>query len=84
MSVSVEKRIEYLHSTLRKMNYEGDLDDVREVKRFIFVNCDHPLYEKAILHWNEIINGRYIYKEKPGDRLRSSSALYVSVHEGKR
>ena len=84
MAISVEKRIEYLHSTLRKMEYEGDLDDLREVKRFIFMNCDHPLYQKAILHWNEIINVRYVYKEKPEDRLRSSSALYVSIHEGKR
>ncbi len=84
MSISVDKRIEYLRNTLCKMGYEGNLDDVREMKRFIFMNRDHVLYEKAILHWNEIINGRFIYKEKPEDRLRSSSALYVSIHEGKR
>lgn len=84
MSITVGQRVEYLWNTLRKMGYKGSLDDVREVKRFIFTNTEHKLYPKAVLHWNEIINGQYVYKEKPGDRLRSASALYSSIHEGKR
>jgi len=84
MSISAGQRIKYFCDTLRKMGYKDDLDDVREVKRFMAMNSSHRLYPKAVLHWNEIINGRYIYKEKPGDRLRSASALYSSVHEGKR
>lgn len=84
MSISVSQRVQYLNDTLRKMGFKGSLDDIREVKRFMAVNSNHKLYPKAVLHWNEIINGKYVYKENPGDRLRSDSALYSSVHEGKR
>jgi len=74
----------YLCSTLKKMGYRGSLEDVREIKKFLAKSSGHPLYEKAVGHWNNMLNSSYVYEESPSDRLRSSSALYSSVHEGKR
>lgn len=74
----------YLCSNLKKMGYRGSLEDVREIKKFLAKNSDHVLYSKAISHWNDLLNNSYVYKELPTDRLRSSSALFTSVYEGKR
>jgi len=74
----------YLCSNLKKMGYCGDLEDIREIKRFLAKNSGHVLYPKAIGHWNDLLNKSYVYKELPTDRLRASSALFTSVYEGKR
>lgn len=77
--MATEKQVyQWLCSNLKKMGYVGDLNDSKEIAKFLKKSKDHPLYPKAVGHWNAIINMNYKYVKfsNPLDYLKSESNLY--------
>lgn len=75
---SRNQRHSYLLSTLKKMGYEGNPEDLVEIKKFLRMNSNHALYAKAVGHLNELINMSYVYKRGYDfkNNVRYESNLY--------